>query len=147
MTKLINMKEKQIREFFNQDIVDLKDCPDEKVRERFPRKRQIDFSSIPSEKARQQYKDLLVNCICYEKPYNLNSSSFSSMLNLIEFFATVDEITTIPDKELKEMCLYFCKERNHGINRFHVILPCKEFLLELYLFRDFFLYKNINTFL
>ena len=31
MTKLINMKEKQIRDFFNQDIVDLKHCPDEKV--------------------------------------------------------------------------------------------------------------------
>ena len=132
MTKLINMKEKQIREFFNQDIVDLKHCPDEKVRERFPRKRQIDFSSIPSEKARQQYKDLLVNCICYEKPYCISSRMFSPAINLIDFFKTLDDFLEIPDTELKEKFLNFSMEKNYGKDRSKMIISCKEALIEMY---------------
>lgn len=132
MTKLINMKEIQIREFFNQDIVDLKHCPDEKVKNHFRRGREIRFSSIQSEKSKQQYKDLLINCICYRNPYDPTKGSFISLLLSLEFFSSFDGIIDISDEELKKNFVNYCLERKYSQDVMKIILPCKDFLIELY---------------
>lgn len=133
MADVINLREKQIRDFLNADKVDLKYCPDEAVRERFPRKHEIDLTGFKCEEAKQDYIDLLISIFCYDKPYKLDSKkSFCYALRLNDFLKKIDNsFTLIDDTDLKNIYYKYVEKCGYYKDCKKIIIPCKEAVLEL----------------
>ena len=100
MAKIIGMKEKEIKEFLSNDVVELSAFPIKEASKRFY-KVVIDFASIKNNVSRQQFRDLLFSIFCYEAPYKRASDRIYYVLRLAGFMSDLNGITEIPDKELK----------------------------------------------
>lgn len=131
MAKIIGMKEKEIKEFLSNNVVELSAFPIEEVSKRFY-KVVVDFTSIKNDVSRQQFRDLLFSIFCYEAPYKRASDRIYYVLRLAGFMSDLNGITEIPDKELKDLFNRYCDENNYYEDCRKIIISCKNALLELY---------------
>ena len=131
MAKIIGMKEKEVKDFLSNDVVELSAFPIEEVRKHF-NKVVIDFTSIKNDVSRQQFRDLLFSIFCYEAPYKRASDRIYYVLRMAKFMSDLNGITEIPDKELKELFNRYCDENNYYKDCKKVIISCKNALLEMY---------------
>ena len=127
MAKIIGMKEKEIKEFLSNDVVELSAFPIKEASKRFY-KVVIDFASIKNNVSRQQFRDLLFSIFCYEAPYKRASDRIYYVLRLAGFMSDLNGITEIPDKELKDLFNRYCDENNYYEDCRKIIISCKNSL-------------------
>lgn len=137
MAKIIELKEKEIKDFLSNDVVELKSFPVEEVSKRFY-KVVIDFTLIKNEVSRQQFRDLLFSIFCYEVPYKRDSDRIYYVLKLAVFMSGLNGITEIPDQELKALFNRYCDGNNYCGYCRKIIVSCKNALLEMYDTREGF---------
>lgn len=137
MAKIIELKEKEVKEFLSNDIVELREFPMKDISECF-HKVVIDFTLIRNEVSRQQFRDLLFSIFCYEAPYQRDSDRIYYVLRLTGFMSDLNGITEIPDTELKALFNRYCDENNYYKDCKKIIISCKNALLEMYDTREGF---------
>lgn len=123
--------ESNVMEFLDHNVIELKSFPIKEVSEKF-HKVKIDFTSIANGTARQQFRDLLFSIFCREVPYKRTSDTLYYVLRLAGFLSTLNGITEVPDKELKELFDKYCDRNNYSSDCKKIILSCKNVLLEMY---------------
>ena len=92
MSNTIDLRKKQIENFFNDDLLDFTKFPDEEIRKYLRRRGIIDTTIIKNEENRKAFKELLLSVILINKPYTYKntSSSFDYVFKLPDFFHTYD---------------------------------------------------------
>lgn len=142
MSKIIpiNQKtnEKAIDKFFENDVLNFKNYPDEEISSLYSAHQNInhmiDTTIIKNTLLRQQYKDLIRCCTINEKPYKHKSSYYSYLLKLRGFFATnpFDDFLAIPTDACRTLFSEYCKENKIFKDAVKIIGSCQFYLFEYY---------------
>lgn len=138
MSKIISIQQRAIDKFFEDDVLDFRNYPDEKISSLYSAHQNtnniIDTSIIENETLRQQFKDLLKLCSINEKPYKHKSSSYGYLLKLKDFFASnpFEDFLKISEDASKALFERYCKENTIYKDALKIINSCQFYLFEYY---------------
>ena len=135
MNNTIDLRKKQIENFFNDDLLDFTKFPDESIKGRLERKGIIDTTIIKNPENKKAFKELLFSTILFEKPYSCmrNTNSFNYIFKLPDFFNKLGNIdfVTIDVDELKAIYKQYCLETKLAKDAQKIIVSCQYAVLEL----------------
>ena len=134
MSNTIDLRKKQIENFFKDDVLDFTKFPDEEIRKYLRRKGIIDTTIIKNEENRKAFKELLLSVILINKPYTYKntSSSFDYVFKLPDFFNTLGNVSFIDmdTDELKDVYKQYCINNNLAKDAQKIIVSCQHAVLE-----------------
>lgn len=134
MNNTIDLRKKQIENFFKDDVIDFSKLPDEEIRKYLRRRGIIDTSIIENKENRKAFKDLLLSVILINKPYTYKntSSSFDYVFKLPDFFNTLGNISFVDMDvdELKDVYKQYCINNNLAKDAQKIIVSCQYAVLE-----------------
>ncbi len=134
MNRITNISERKIKKFFEGDILDFTNFPDDDIRCYLKVRGVVDLSVIKNENNKNAFKDLLLSILLKGKPYNYKSTCASMIYifrlpRFLELLGNTDFLGLESDI-LKTMFKEYCDKNNFPNDMKRIIGSCQHTVIE-----------------